>query len=250
MRTTNHTETSPGHHRPTRTLWMTLALSLTLALATQTLTACASFSTHMTARPTEKGKTELGANVDVLVTRAKDTQELLVMPVPEISLRYGFSDRADFGGKVSLSKAGGEVSSRIALVRSDVFDLAVVPAAGLAAGSVTSDKNVGVLVSFGLPVLANIRLGDTGDLVLGGKLHAHFGTVEDDTSSDGTGGTSSSAPVGSFMLYPGWVVGLNLELSDTFAVMPEINVLFPYDPEENSFAKPLFQGGIGFTFGI
>ena len=169
-----------------------------------------------------------------------------------------FSDRADFGGKVSLSKAGGEVNSRIALIKSEVFDLAIVPSAGLALGSVTSDETLGPLVSFGIPILADIRLGDAGDLVLGAKLHAHFGTIEGENSnpSDGTGtttdgtGNNNETPLGSFVLYPGWVVGLNLELSDNFAIMPEINVLFPYDPEENRFAKPIFQGGIGFTFGI
>ncbi|MCB9654174.1 MAG: hypothetical protein H6729_08620 [Deltaproteobacteria bacterium] len=239
--------------------WHTrLILGASLAFIGQSLTGCASFSTHMTARPTAKGKTELGANVDVLVTRVKDRKELLVAPVPEISLRYGFSDRADFGGKVSLSKAGGEVNSRIALIKSEVFDLAIVPSAGLALGSVTSDETLGPLVSFGIPILADIRLGDAGDLVLGAKLHAHFGTIEGENSnpSDGTGtttdgtGNNNETPLGSFVLYPGWVVGLNLELSDNFAIMPEINVLFPYDPEENRFAKPIFQGGIGFTFGI
>lgn len=203
-----------------------------LLLASQA--ACASFSTHLTPRPTEKKQTDVQVNIGVMRTETRTGT--LIVPVPEIGIRYGLSDFADIGGKVSLTRAGGEINSRVALVQSEGFDLAIVPGAGLALGSVSSDKETALLTTFSLPILAGLNLGPS-TIVFGPKIVGHLGLAADNQAQS------------SFVLYPGGVIGISLQLGETFSIMPELNVHYPYDVDTSVWSDPIFQGGLSFYFG-
>jgi hypothetical protein len=198
---------------------------------------CASFGTHLSPVPTAKGKTDVEADIDVAVTRRNAKR--IIYPVPELGLRYGLGERADIGGKVNLSKFGGEINSRIALIRSESFDLGIIPGAGLALASATEKDDTFFAGIFSLPLIAGINFNEDVTLLLGGKLIAQFAM----TSSENQGG-------GAIILYPGGSIGMSIKLGDAFSILPELNVLVPIDFDHTEYSqKSVFQGGLGFQFG-
>lgn len=203
-------------------------------------TGCASFSTHLTPRPTTKGKTELDAHVNVLAY-SKDDGQRRVFPNVELALRYGLSDTVDIGGKVNAGTV--ELNSRIALVLSDGFDLGIVPSAGIVAIDTSSGHEQAGIVTFGAPILAGVHIGSTTTLLLGAKLSAGISTITLKDDQELTKGKS-----GELVFYPGGVIGFELMLTETFALFPEINFLFPYLNDYKKFARPVWQGGLAFQF--
>jgi hypothetical protein len=209
-----------------------------IVLATILWTGCASFSTHLTPRPTTKGKTELDAHVNVYAYTADDGDRR-VFPNVELGLRYGLSDTVDIGGKVNAGTV--ELNSRIALILTDSFDLGIVPSAGIVAFDASSGHRQAGIVTFGAPILAGVHVGSTTTLLLGAKIIAAISTIE--VEEDGR--TTNS---GELVFYPGGVVGFELMLTDNFALFPELNFHFPYLSDYKKFARPVWQGGLAFQF--
>lgn len=194
-------------------------------------TGCASFSTHATPRPTPKGHLAMDGNIDVLAF-TDDDGERSITPNVELVGRYGLADTIDIGAK--LNGIGLELNSRIALVLSDRFDLGIAPSVGF----VLRTASIGYLqrnvLSFGTPLLAGVHVTESLTIVSGMKFYGHLST--------------HSATKNELVFYPGGVIGLELWLSEHFALFPELNVLFPYDAEHDKFAKPVWQGGVAFQF--
>lgn len=205
--------------------------------------ACASFSTHLTPRPTAKGATELDAHVDVLAA-TKDDGGRFIFPNLEMAIRYGLSDTVDIGGK--FNAFGAELNSRVLLLSSDALDLGIVPSAGFTAAGTTVGHTEALIGTFGLPLLAGIHAGDAATIIIGAKLHAHLATGVDRNDGD----DEIDFDTAEVAIYPGGVVGLHLLLSESFALFPEINFLFPYLPDDEKFAKPVWQGGVAFQFRV
>lgn len=198
---------------------------------------CASYSTRLSPRPIPKGETELGLSADLWLSERK-TQGRAILPVAEMSLRYGLSDRVDIGGKINL--LGGELNAKVALLRNDVVAIAVAPGAGLQLSAVNSDNLNDLLIgTFHLPVLAGVRLGDSAEVIVGGKLLLHVPA--------GTGNDGGVNP-GDLIFLPGGVLGLRLILSENFALFPELNIHFPYNVDLERWRTAVFQGGLGFQF--
>jgi hypothetical protein len=198
---------------------------------------CASYSTRLSPRPIPKGETELGLSADLWVSERK-TQGRATLPVAEMSLRYGLSERVDIGGKINL--LGGELTAKVALLRNDVVAIAVAPGAGLQLSAANTDNNNDLLIgTFHLPVLAGVRLGDSAEAIIGGKLLLHVPA--------GTG-TDGGVNPGDLIFLPGGVLGLRLILGDNFALFPELNVHFPYNIDLERWRRVVFQGGLGFQF--
>src|SRR6516165_8653650 len=70
---------------------------------------CASFSTHLTPRPTPTGRWEVAGHIDVS-SYVEDNGSRATGPAPEIQARYGLSPLVDIGAKVHA--LGGELNSR------------------------------------------------------------------------------------------------------------------------------------------
>lgn len=198
---------------------------------------CASFSNHLTPRPTEKGKTEFHATADFIAFKQQNNKQQL-LPNLEIGIRHGLSDRADIGGK--LYAFGLELNSRVAIVRSDTFDVGVVPGASAAFVSyATTEEAKFLALAFGMPLLFGLRMGGAGQLVFGPRLGAQIATQTNSNLSDASGVLT---------LQPGGTLGVQLDLGDNFALFPEVNVIYPYNTDRESFEKPQWQGGLSFQF--
>lgn len=201
------------------------------------LSGCASYSTRLSPRPIPKGETELGLAADIWVSERK-TDGRVVLPQTEMTLRYGLSDKVDIGGKINM--LGGELSAKVAVVRNDTWALAVAPGAGLQLTATNSDNQNQLLIgTFTVPVVAGVRLGESAEVIVGGKLMLHV------PAATGTGGGVNP---GDLIVLPGGVTGLRLILSDGFALFPEVNFLFPYNIDLERWRRPVFQGGLGFQF--
>jgi hypothetical protein len=204
------------------------------------LAGCATFSTHLTPRPTPEGRMDVQANFDV-VQLTEDTHKNNFGPNVEIGARYGINEIVDVGAKVNVF--GGEVNSRVLLVGQPGFDLAIVPGVGFTSGELTSGHAQSFITTFSLPVIAGVNFGESV-LIFGTKTYVHV-ALRDATET--TNGVTTTYP-GEVVLYPGGVVGVSLPIRDNFALFPEVNVLFPYLTDEAKFARPVFQGGVAFQF--
>jgi len=204
------------------------------------LFGCASFSTHLTPRPTPVGQTDIQANFDLLAL-TEDSHKNNVGPNVEIGLRYGLSEIVDVGLKANVF--GGEVNSRVLLVGQPGFDLAIIPGLGFTGGELTSGHAQAVVATASLPVIAGFQMGDYV-LVFGTKAYAHWALAD---ATETTNGVTTTYP-GELILYPGGVVGFLFPIRENFALFPELNVLFPYLTDEAKFARPVLQGGVAFQF--
>lgn len=192
--------------------------------------SCASFSTHMLAKPPPEGTMDMSMNLDLLV--AERNRELTPVPNLELMLRYGLSDRVDIGGKVNL--LGGEMNSRILLFGSPRLNIAMVPGAGLAFANFATDDDQVLVATFSSPVLADVRFTSRLSMLLGAKPIVHI--------SAGEGSDT--------ILYPGGVFGFRIQLSDNFSLFPEVNVHMPYNVDEKRTRAFLWQGGLAFQFNL
>jgi hypothetical protein len=197
---------------------------------------CATFSTHLEPRPTAKGRTEFHATADFIAFTEKSGKQQ-ILPDLEIGIRYGLSEKADIGGR--LFPFGAELNSRVALLLGDNLDIGIIPGASAAFVTQSSDEAKFLALSFSMPVLFGIALGDSGTLVVGPKLGAQIATQ---TSSD------LEDTEGALTLQPGGVIGVKLVLGENLALFPELNVIYPYSTNNAKFEKPMWQGGLSFQF--
>jgi hypothetical protein len=202
---------------------------------------CASFSTHLTPKPTDEGKFELNAHFDVLAIR-EDSGQNNFGPNVEVDLRYGLSEYLDIGAKANVF--GAEVNSRVLLVRQPPFHLAIVPGAGFIGGELSSGHAQAMVLSFSLPVLGGIDLSEHTMLIFGTKAYLHQGLA----SATQTSNKITHTYPGQLVLYPGAVLGFLYQFRDNVALFPEINVLFPYLADDSKLARPVFQGGVAIQF--
>lgn len=211
-----------------------------LAFAAAISSACATFSTHLTPRPTAEGQVDFNANIDVH-SFVDDDGTRAVLPNVELVGRYGILDTWDVG--VKFNAFGAELNSRLAVLLSDGLDLGIVPAVGvLARSDATGHRQLGLL-TFTMPALAGVHLSEDLTLVFGAKLVAHISTIPTKNDADVVLYKS-----GEVVLFPGGVLGLEAIFSDNFSLFPELDFLFPYLIDYTKFARPIWQGGIAFQF--
>ncbi|MCK6545994.1 hypothetical protein L6R52_09000 [Myxococcota bacterium] len=217
-------------------------LLLAAACATLLATGCASYSTHLSPRPTAKGHTDLAVVVDV--ASVTDSDKRIIMPQVEIGIRHGLSDRADIGGKINAQKAGGEINARILLADSDALTVGIVPGAGVGMGAFSDTDISGLVTYFALPLLMSLHFGEDFELILGPKAIAQFSVLTSKPVGE------ENAPGGSIVMLPGGLVAMSIKLADTFALIPEVTVLFPKDVDRDDWNKPFIQGGLSFHFQV
>lgn len=133
--------------------------TMAYALAALFCTGCATFGTHQTARPIDKGSFQMG--IEPGMWHVKDSG---AAPVTSVAARYGFGRRWDAG--LRLGTAGFGVTSKVALTSPDSRPLvvAVAPSA-----SVTPWGSWPVHVQ--APLLLGFSLGPH-ELTVGPKLQA------------------------------------------------------------------------------
>jgi hypothetical protein len=208
-------------------------------------TSCASFSTHLTPRPTEEGRVEVAGNIDLL-TFQEDNGTRSLGPAPELTARYGISRFVDIGAK--LHGLGLEANSRVLLLGSDSLDISLVPGAGVLLSEVTSGHTQAGVLSFALASIAGVRLNPESMIVLGPKCYVHVATHDATTKDTRTKVTTLDRA--ETVIYPGATLGFHYQFNEALALFPEINLLSPYLTLEHKFARPVYQGGIAFQLTV
>ena len=219
------------------------------------LAGCPSFSTMGTARTIPKGETKFHVGVGGMQLRGWSTDdttgelETLTIPQFELGVSHAVSDSAEVGGKIWF--LGAEINSKFQLVRAPTdgggLDIAIAPAISfypLSGENNANETTTGGLVYTHLPVLFGLNVGGS-QLVIGPRLS--------NTLVWGSAGSSSTT--GS-IFWAGGSLGFAIKLGDTFRILPEISVAYPFAASSGTkttldlpFEGAIVQGQLGLVFG-
>jgi hypothetical protein len=193
---------------------------------------CASYGGHLSASPIDAGNREVTLNADALVIdRGVGPQ---VLPNPELGLRFGIARHLDVGGRVN---AGGvEANGRWRAVASSPVQVAVVP--GLGFGFVPfTNRDSGLFNASALAtVLTGVNVGQRTQLIVGMRGVATYAFPATTFRGDATGAK---------MLYlPGGSLGVRFPVGESTYLLPDVNVLVPYDSSTAEWLFPTVQGGL------
>ncbi len=175
-----------------------------LVLVGMLCSACATFGTHQTARPIDKGSLQVG--IEPGMWHVKDSG---AAPVANLTARYGFGNRWDLG--LRLGTAGVGVSSKFALTNpySRRWAVAVAPSA-----STVPMGHWPVHVQ--LPLLVGLGLGPH-ELTLAPKLQgwSHVRTLQANRKR-------------STLLAAGVSVGGSIRIARGVRILPEVTFARPF----------------------
>jgi hypothetical protein len=214
------------------------------------LTGCPNPNIYGTPRTTQKGKLSHVLAAEGISLSGKTANNGTISAAapmfPSYHLRYGVSDEVDLGFKaLNGSSLGADVKWNP--VRGD-FDLAFAPglqfiyySIGASSGSSSSTVSETIFY-FHLPVLLGINLSDNVAIVAtpGAVYALASGTVSSSGASTQQTVTGSGSAV-----YARFGLGLNLRLSKTFAIQPEVTAMRGF----NDIEPLIIVGGLGFAFG-
>jgi hypothetical protein len=194
--------------------------------------ACSSYGLHLTPAPLPPGSQQLGVSFDaLLIDRGFGPQ---LVPNPELAWRRGVGNGVDLGGRVN---AGGvEANLRWRLLQHGAFTLAAVP--GMSFGFVpVTNADTGLFNASALAsLLGGLELAKRWQLVFGARGAATYAFPF--TAFQGEA-------AGAKMIYlAGGVLGLRCPVGKSTFLLPDVNVLVPYDSELHEWFFPNIQGGV------
>jgi hypothetical protein len=213
----------------------TVALAAAATLSLIVSTGCFSYTTGHTATPVEKGRGNISARAGYTgVTSSGDVPGGNV-PYFEFAGRYGISDNVGIGAK--LYPIGVGLDLNVAAVNSESFALSINPAFSFVTTGSIGGQGSATYGTALANVLTDVVKTENFILTLGlkpGILYA-FSNV--------SGITGQGV---NFAL--GGTIGAKIWASDSFAIMPWIDVLSPVGAGPGS--RVLFTGMIGATYKI
>ncbi|MCA9586377.1 MAG: hypothetical protein KC657_13555 [Myxococcales bacterium] len=226
----------PGHAHATH-----VATLLAAAVALSAL-GCPNPNTYATPRTTPAGKVSHsialeGVNLsgDVttenVATRTTQTKrESVTLPtLPSYTLRVGLASRADLAFKITnLTMLGLDVKWNF--VRTRYFDVAIAP------GAQAAFSNAGYIAYLHGPLLLGVNAGDSVSFV------ASPGVTYLTTGVSGNGSTLESLT--QTALFGRLGLGINLRVSKSFALQPEVTGLQSFEAGQVRF----ITFGLGFNF--
>lgn len=210
------------------------------SVAVESLCGCASYGSHLTATPIAPDGAEASFHADaVILDRGLGPQAL---PNPELGFRLGYSEDVDFGGRLNV--AGGELNTRLRLLRSKGADFTLSPYVG--AGFVPlTNRDTGILrAPLGSRLILGLHASPKTQVML-----ALSGAVEAQAPLPALRGHTEDLK---FLLTPACTVGVDFPWGSSLRVHPEINFVLPYDPanrgvydaDSRGFQEPIVQAGI------
>lgn len=199
-------------------------------VAAASLAGCPSPNVYGTARTLPAGTIQHTAAVETIGVAPRTGSGLFLPTAPTYQLRLGVTDRVDLGFRLgNLSTLGFD--AKINLVRG-AFDLAIDP--GLQGMYLAFGSSGAALMYFNLPVILGFNLSENFSIIATpGVAYAL-----------GIGYTSSSSEYNSDGFAGRLGLGLNIRVSRSFALQPEVTAL--YFPGSEGV---IVSGGIGFSFG-
>lgn len=133
-------------------------------------------------------------------------------PAVNAAYRYGVTDRFDLGFRLGTSIAEVQTKFLFTEPSNETIAISLAPAAGLLLG--LGGPIYGA--NFPLPLLIGVKMGPH-ELTLGPRLQANTYFITD--------GASSAAP---FALSAGLSVGIAVQASATFRLLPELSISTPF----------------------
>jgi hypothetical protein len=226
---------------------MRLSLRLVLPLLPLLLGACFSVGAYQTAHTV--GADHFQCAVEPAFEGGSYEKSSVAVPRFDFDVRYGLTDRIDIGGGIGAK--GLELAGKFQLTNpaNRGFVVSLAPSAGgLAIGGASDDVALGAgLLTFTLPVLFGIGIGESSEVVIGHKV---LDVVAFAGSDDGGGAAN--------LVLWGGSLGFCLSLG-RFKLLPEVAVVTPLvgsvgNTDDGAVSKLLrsraiFQFGLGFLFG-
>ncbi len=179
-------------------------------LAALLLCGCATVGTAQTARPIERGTTQVGIEPGLFGVEGRGW-----LPAANVSVRHGFGRRWDAGARVGTS--GFTVGGKVVLTNPRDPDLAVAlaPSAG---GFALGALGIGMRSVHGqVPLLVGVRIGRGHELVLGPKVQVWS-----------LSGGRRAARASSTVVAAGGSLGLSLKLGPRLSLLPEVAMVQPF----------------------
>lgn len=190
-----------------------ISLKFMLFASALQLLGCASLGGVQRADTLGKGNYQVGIEPGAAALVVPGTQPLM-FPVVDVSARFGVTDGIDLGARVGTG-TGLEVQGKFLLTKPGDPNLAVSFAPTFGGFAIGVGGAAVALLGLNLPVLVGIKLGEH-ELILGPRLYSWY---------FGGGGGGQSA--GGLVLMPGMSVGFAAQLSDSFALIPELSFVVP-----------------------
>lgn len=196
---------------------------------------CISLSTLQTARAVPDGMLRSAVGVTVVTisppSSGGSSSTQVIVPVPEVALRYGLGGGRDLG--IKGGPLGAQVEFKQEVVSQGPLVIAVAPAAGFLFTSNAVDVNTrGTVLALHLPLLFGVDLAGGHEILFGPRLSQLVSW-----SSTNTRTTSQASTL------MGATFGFAFGTSKSLRVRPEV-----------SFATKIAgdgqNGGIGFQFGL
>ncbi|MFP4601054.1 MAG: hypothetical protein ACLFVJ_22590 [Persicimonas sp.] len=205
-----------------------LTFSLLIAVALAFGSGCFSYSTLHTAKPVEQGKTEMTLAPGYFGGGVSNEASGDI-PTAEFAARHGLTPDLDVGAKVF--PVGVAFDANYAFINTPDFAVSANPYV-----SVTRLSSGTGSVTWGfalLNILADVVSTDMATVTVGAKPGFLYGFGSGDTAGSSTGA------------WMGGMAGVKLHLTDTFALMPNFDIMTPIDGFGDTF---LYNFGVAVSY--
>ncbi|MFZ5468306.1 MAG: hypothetical protein ACOZIN_02615 [Myxococcota bacterium] len=210
--------------------------------------------------PSAIGKGNLQVGIEPALVGAANTSGFAFIPMGNLSLRYGISERLELGGRIGATAIELLSKYQFSDPTSDGPTISIAPtvggfalASGGSSGGATSSASVGM---FGLqvPVLIGFKTGGGSEFFVGPRI---LDWLIFSSAGGSVGGTGSSASATLNVVNLGTSVGYYARVSEGFALVPEINLLYPVFSTagvsaggQSASGSSGFGNGLFFQFGL
>lgn len=209
-----------------------LAAGLTALLC---VAGCASYSTRLDAGTIAPGQRRAGATLDGIVFERG--REYMILPAPELFVRWGMGPRWDLG--FSANMGGAEASARWQLASGRTMAVAVAPTLGARFALATNNATDVLRARASIRVLAEARASDRVALLAGFK--PDWVMAAPATLVRGVTGSTR------LLFEPGVMLGARIAIDREHVLWPEINIHIPYDISGDREAL-ILQGGVALSW--
>ena len=199
------------------------------------LSGCFSYTTLHTATPVEKGTGQVNISAGFFGIGDGASGGVATVPAPEFAGRYGVADDMDLG--IKLFFLGTAFDFNWAVVNNENLAFALNPSVSVSSFSLGVEGGDRASLTYGtalMNLLLDVKPSEMVTLTIGAKPGWLYAV--------GSAGGESNAATG---FVAGGMAGLQVKLSDIFALMPSFDIIVPVTDDTAGY---FFSGGVGFQF--
>ena len=197
--------------------------------------ACATYGSHLTATPTDIGRSRLGVDIDAIyLDRGTGYQ---ILPNPAMSYKKSLAYDLDLG--LRANALGGVGNLRWRFYTSKDLSLALVPGLGFGFVAATNADTGLFQAVAATDLLLGYQFGARTTFVLGARTRAELQLPS----------IVFSEPSGTkLVLLPGGTLGIRFPVGQDTYLFPEVNVFADFDTQRHQWLPPIVQGGTALEF--